>query len=671
MKEETILGAGDGVESELIALYDAQAPVTNDNSPVTKTQVLGKLSVVTYDEIVKDLVIVPINGNKYPYNEGALRTQLNKIYGQAVVKWNITFAQNFDVPGIDPFDDGGSGLLSNYSPDMRKVVSAYKANVQRNTFYLFLVKNPKSGTDGTVSMAGFMPRSKSVGFIFLDKNGSEAAMARTIAHELGHGAFQLRHTFADEINTLPKGTTTNLMDYVPAEQAGADGTKLYKYQWDRVRYREIVIGLFEDDEDGAMVATGGTFSTHICDSTLKDKGVYYLPTTGSCKLFAQFDIKDASTIKEAKVKLTIAMSGSKNKITKDYTIKLNEKIELQVDSLPDGKYTLNCTAGKQSVDKTFYLRKKKYDFACSVCGRDLLLTLAKLNLIFPGNKKLTKTHVDYLNDALKKGDFTTCKRNAHFFSQVYIESGNFKDFEEDYMYRLYGHNSNNDEIGIYATFGTQDNDSYKTLYSQSFWNNNEHLDYTGSSKCSHLYQKKDTCTDIKDKSKRYVAVEKVTKTRKGYTITFPENFKKDTTGTYIKYTITDAKKCGENLFNLVYKDKNGNTLAGDGWKYRGRGAIQVTGRENYRKTSDKCNNTFSKNFSWENNPDQLNTDPESIIYSAVAWFLNAFNPISSLDDKTADQVTKKVNAKQIDKEGRSKKYNELMNDSQLYNCELK
>jgi len=225
---------------------------------VTKTQVLGKLSVVTYDEIVKDLVIVPINGNKYPYNEGALRTQLNKIYGQAVVKWNITFAQNFDVPGIDPFDDGGSGLLSNYSPDMRKVVSAYKANLQRNTHYLFLVKNPKSGTDGTVSMAGFMPRSKSVGFIFLDKNGSEEELARTIAHELGHGAFQLRHTFADERNTLPKGTTTNLMDYVLAGQAGTDGTKLYKYQWDRVRYREIVIGLFEEDEEGAMTAWSGT-----------------------------------------------------------------------------------------------------------------------------------------------------------------------------------------------------------------------------------------------------------------------------------------------------------------------------------------------------------------------------------------------------------------------------
>ncbi len=238
-----IRGTGDGIEEELIASYPGEK----------KDQVLGKLSVVTYDEIVKDLVIVPVNGNKYPYTEDSLRTKLNKIYGQAVVKWNVTFAANFDMPGIDPFDDGGSGLLSNYSPDMRKVVSAYKANLQPNTYYLFLVKNPKSTT-----LAGFMPRSKRVGFIFLDKNGSEEELARTIAHELGHGAFQLRHTFADERNTLPKGTTTNLMDYVPAGQAGADGTKLYKYQWDRVRYREIVIGLFEGDDAGAMSSAAFT-----------------------------------------------------------------------------------------------------------------------------------------------------------------------------------------------------------------------------------------------------------------------------------------------------------------------------------------------------------------------------------------------------------------------------
>ncbi|MFM9840580.1 MAG: DUF5675 family protein [Cyclobacteriaceae bacterium] len=232
-----IRGTGDGIEEELIALYPGDK----------KDQVLGKLSVVTYDEIVKNLVIVPINGNKYPYSEDALRTQLNKIYGQAVVKWNITFANNFDVPSIDPFDDGGSGLLSNYSPDMRKVVSAYKANIQPHTYYLFLVKNPKTGT-----LAGFMPRSKECGFIFINSplssgegQGGEAAIIHTMAHELGHGAFSLRHTFTEEKNTLPEKSTDNLMDY-------ANGNKLFKYQWDRMRYPEIVMGLFEDDDAGAL-----------------------------------------------------------------------------------------------------------------------------------------------------------------------------------------------------------------------------------------------------------------------------------------------------------------------------------------------------------------------------------------------------------------------------------
>ena len=50
--------------------------------------------------------------------------------------------------------------------------------------------------------------------------------ARTAAHELGHGAFNLRHTFSnDNVVNLPEGTTQNLMDY-------SVGTELWKYQWD-------------------------------------------------------------------------------------------------------------------------------------------------------------------------------------------------------------------------------------------------------------------------------------------------------------------------------------------------------------------------------------------------------------------------------------------------------
>jgi putative chitinase len=91
--------------------------------------------------------------------------------------------------------------------------------------------------------------------------------------------------------------------------------------------------------------------------------------------------------------------------------------------------------------------------------------------------------------------------------------------------------------------------------------------------------------------------------------------------------LTFAKQ-PERIANRVYADRigNGNEASGDGWRYRGRGFIGLTGRANYRALGDAIGVDI------EADPDQV-FDPEvSLAIAAAYWSSRGMNARADADD---------------------------------------
>lgn len=91
----------------------------------------------------------------------------------------------------------------------------------------------------------------------------------------------------------------------------------------------------------------------------------------------------------------------------------------------------------------------------------------------------------------------------------------------------------------------------------------------------------------------------------------------------------------EGLANSVYGDRMGNVQPGDGWRYRGRGLVHLTGRENYQRAQT------ATGIALVSNPD-LAADPEIAVRLAV-WYWNSknLNLLADVDNCTA--LTKRIN----------------------------
>jgi putative chitinase len=118
-------------------------------------------------------------------------------------------------------------------------------------------------------------------------------------------------------------------------------------------------------------------------------------------------------------------------------------------------------------------------------------------------------------------------------------------------------------------------------------------------------------------------------------------------GIFGKYFPTDAlahayERKPEKIANRVYANRmgNGDEASGEGWLFRGRGSLQLTGKNNYR--------AFGKYIGREqeilDNPDLVATE---LAFESALWFFDKNKLWSICDQGTGDAailaLTKRIN----------------------------
>lgn len=131
-------------------------------------------------------------------------------------------------------------------------------------------------------------------------------------------------------------------------------------------------------------------------------------------------------------------------------------------------------------------------------------------------------------------------------------------------------------------------------------------------------------------------------------------------GIFGKYFPTDAlaaayERKPEKIANKVYASRmgNGDEASGDGYKYRGRGYIQLTGKDNYKAFDATVPEDITAN------PDLVATQ-YPLLSAAWFWNKNGLNTIADkgADDATVTSVTKRVNGGTIGLPDRIKHFKE-------------
>lgn len=135
-------------------------------------------------------------------------------------------------------------------------------------------------------------------------------------------------------------------------------------------------------------------------------------------------------------------------------------------------------------------------------------------------------------------------------------------------------------------------------------------------------------------------VESLNYSAEGLAQTWPSRYKsKNTIGSQVMPNALAVRIAHnpEQIANLTYAVRMGNGSAGsgDGWRYRGRGLIQITGRDNYARAGAELGLDLIAH------PEQLEQPFLAALSAAEWWHRHGCNILADIGDMAA--VTRRVN----------------------------
>ena len=124
-------------------------------------------------------------------------------------------------------------------------------------------------------------------------------------------------------------------------------------------------------------------------------------------------------------------------------------------------------------------------------------------------------------------------------------------------------------------------------------------------------------------------VENLNYSAKGLIATWPSRFTKE--------QAEAMERKPEKIANHVYANRmgNGDESSGDGWRYKGRGFIQVTGKNNYTACGKALELDLVKH------PELLEEPLNASLSAAWFWQSNSLNGLADIGE--FDKITKKIN----------------------------